>query len=412
MNRVNFLFRENDLDSVLRARQDAIPGAVGRIGKEQFIISSNKELIDHIAPEFIVNPICLHESQTRMKQNEVRVDVSHDRNRIFGHDQSGPFYIPGTRVEIEVPFSGDSWIFQYRTNPFSMQLPQGGVAGGILTISIELPHDAAPTRFKSEYDSQIALIRECVARSTDQIERHNQAIPGLIDRAITQRRSRLGKHSEIAALLDIPLATRANAPSIVPVKLEIRRPSALPVPPRSGLAPEPGISDSTFEHILHFIRHQGRTFERTPATFSVHGEEDLRNIILAQLNGHFEGAAVGESFRGKGKTDILIEEGSRAAFVGECKVWTGPAGLSDAIDQLLGYLTWRDSKSALLMFNTKNKEFSKILESMPLTIRAHPLFVKDLQNPGGGEWRVEMRSKEDAGRRVAVHCFVFDIFPK
>ena len=132
--------------------------------------------------------------------------------------------------------------------------------------------------------------------------------------------------------------------------MEIRRPPALPQVPKSGLAPEPGITDETYGHILQFIRHQGRTFERTPSTYAVHGEEDLRNIILAQLNGHFHGDAVGEAFRRKGKTDICIEQDNRAAFVGECKLWTGAAGLTAAMDQLLGYLTWRDSKAALIMF--------------------------------------------------------------
>ena len=120
--------------------------------------------------------------------------------------------------------------------------------------------------------------------------------------------------------------------------METRRPPPLPVPPKTGLVPEPGIPDDTYEHILQFIRHQGRTFERTPATYSVHGEEGLRNIVLAQLNGYFEGDAIGEAFRGSGKTDICIEQDNRAAFVGECKLWTGPAGLIAALDQLLGYL--------------------------------------------------------------------------
>ena len=74
-------------------------------------------------------------------------------------------------------------------------------------------------------------------------------------------------------------------------------------------------------------------------------------MVLAQLNGHFKGAATGEAFRGKGKTDIRIEQDDRAAFVGECKNWNGETGATKAIDQLLGYLTWRDGKAALIVFN-------------------------------------------------------------
>ena len=174
--------------------------------------------------------------------------------------------------------------------------------------------------------------------------------------------------------------------------------------------PEPGISGETYEDILHFIRHQGRTFERTPATYALHNEEGLRNIILAQLNGHFQGDAVGEVFRGRGKTDICIEQDNRAAFVGECKLWTGPSSVSAAIDQLLGYLTWRDSKASLVIFNSRNRNFSRILAGLPGTLRDHPLFVRDLPCVESGEWRVLMRSQEDEGRRVTIHLFVFNLY--
>ena len=135
-------------------------------------------------------------------------------------------------------------------------------------------------------------------------------------------------------------------------------------------------------------------------------------MILAHLNGYFEGDAVGEAFRGNGKTDISIAQDDRAAFVGECKLWSGPAGLTTALDQLMGYLTWRDSKASLILFNSKNRNFSKILESLPDTMRNHPLFIRDLQcdETGAGEWRVQMRSKEDEGRRVTVHVFVFNLY--
>ena len=328
----------------------------------------------------------------------------------FFRDIAATFYIPGTRVDVDIPFTGEEWIFRYRTNPWSTVFPRAEVNRGNLRISISLPHDAEPERFKESYERELRLIKEYVERSHNQVVGYNQGLPQLVQQAIASRRERLSKHANIAALLDIPLAAKAGTPSITPVKVEIRRPPPLPVPPKTGLAPEPGLTNETYEHILHFIRHQGRTFERTPATYTVHDEEDLRNIILAQLNGHFEGDAIGEVFRGRGKTDICIEQDNRAAFIGECKLWTGPASLTDALDQLLGYLTWRDSKASLIVFNSKNRDFSKILEVLPGTVRDHRLFVRDLPCEETGEWRVQMRSEEDEGRRVTVHVFVFDLY--
>lgn len=410
MKNRDLLFSEEDLDAQLRARQLRVSSVVDGVPKDQFLVSSDQELIDHVVSQLTVEPIVLHEDATTMTQQETRVDVSRDQMRFSSLDRSGPFYIPGTQVDIGIPFTGESWVFQYRTNPWSTVCPRADVRSGLLNLSIEQPHDADPTAFKSVYEREIKLIREGVDRAHKQVVDYNKSLPNLVQQAVNSRRDRLGRHSNIAALLEIPLAPRPGAPSTAPVKVEVRRPPALPVPPKTGLKPEPGITEENYEHILHFIRHQGRTFERTPNTYAVHDEEDLRNIILAQLNGHFQGDAVGEAFRGKGKTDICIEQENRAAFIGECKLWTGPVGLTEAVDQLLGYLTWRDSKAALIMFNTKNKDFTKILEAIPKTLCAHALFVRTLSCAEAGEWRVQMRSAEDEGRRVTVHTFVFNLY--
>ena len=406
----NILFFDETLDAQLRARQQSVSNEVDRIPKDQFLVSGDQEIVDHVVAVMSVKPIVLHEENTTMDQHETQVDVSRDPMRVFRDGRTGPFYIQGTTVEINIPFTGEEWIFRYRTNPCSTVFPHADVQRGHLHLTVSQPHDADPNAFKTEYEQEIGRVRECVERARQQVIGYNDSLPDLVQQAASHRRERMERHGNIAALLDIPLATKPGAPSIEPVKVEIRRPAPLPEPPESGLEPEPGITDQTFEHILRFIRHQGRTFERTPSTYAVHGEEDLRNIILAQLNGHFQGNAVGEVFRGKGKTDICIEQDNRAAFVAECKLWRGPAGITTALDQLMGYLTWRDSKAALIMFNVKNKDFTKILEAMPETLNAHPLFLRELPCAEAGEWQFQMRSAEDAGRRVTVQAFVFNLY--
>ena len=317
---------------------------------------------------------------------------------------------PGTRVDIDIPYTGEDWIFRYRTNPYWTRFPRGEARQGHLRISISLPHDTPREKFKETYDREVGLIGGYIDNARKQIAEYNDSLESLVGQAIEDRRTRLDKHAGIADLLDIPLAAKDGAPPIKPVRIEIRRPPALPVPPKNGLRREPGIADETYERILHFIRHQGRTFETTPGTYALHDEEGLRDIMLGQLNGHFQGAATGEAFRGKGKTDIRIESDNRAAFVGECKLWTGPASLTGALDQLLGYLTWRDSKASVIMFNTRNRNFSKILSGVPDAIRGHGLYVRDLPCEEAGEWRVLMRSEEDEGRRVTVHVFLFNLY--
>ena len=165
MRSSNLLFFEDDLDSQLRARQHRVRGALDSIPEQQFLISNDQELVDHIVAELTVEPLVLREEATTMKKTETQVDVSGDPRRVFRPGQGDPFNIPGTRIDVDIPFTGNEWLFQYRTNPWSSVFPRAEVNRGYLRISISLPHDAEPERFKETYERELKLIKEYVELS-------------------------------------------------------------------------------------------------------------------------------------------------------------------------------------------------------------------------------------------------------
>ena len=207
--------------------------------------------------------------------------------------------------------------------------------------------------------------------------------------------------------LVIPLKPREDAPSPTPIPMPKK--IIKPLPPARKVEQEYGISDADYEYILRIIRQESRSFESTPATFAKLDEEELRDIVLAHLNGHFNGDAAGERFRKKGKTDICIEYDNRAAFVAECKLWKGPKALSDAINQLLSYLTWRDIRTALIFWNINNKNFSKLQAEVPKQLQQHSRYIRKANAGYAGEWRVIYRSISDDRREVLVHVFLVDL---
>jgi len=131
---------------------------------------------------------------------------------------------------------------------------------------------------------------------------------------------------------------------------------------------------------------------------------------LAHLNGYYKGSATGETFRQSGKTDIRIEAESRVAFVAECKVWKGSQTISESVDQLLSYLSWRDCKTAILVFNKSVGGFSDLLAKTLPEIQRHPRLMRVSDVPCEGEWRAIFRSRDDDARLVHVHVFLFNLF--
>lgn len=415
MSRENLLFYDGDMDATLRAQQGSIASRVDSIPRDQFLNTSIEELTQHIVSALVVEPLTLYEDRAEMEQRETKIDVSGWRDRNPFRDP-GPIYVAGTEVVVTIPYSGVQSLWKLRPNQCQSVFPRAVVRGpgrdgiGQLQIALSQPADEDPERFKARLDEELKSIRFYVDAQRRQIEQFNAGLAGPIGAAVAARRERLKKNEGIKDLLGIPLKQREGTPPVEPIKITRKLVRPLPPPPKTGYQSEPGITDEDYKHILSVIRHEGRTFEATPKTYAVHDEEELRDILLAHLNGHYQGAAAGEAFRRSGKTDIRIEDQNRAAFVAECKVWRGQKELSAAIDQLLGYLTWRDCKAALIIFNKNNAKFTELLGRIPDTIQAHEKFRQVLSNGQDGEWDFLMTSREDDARQVRVHVFVFNLY--
>lgn len=136
--------------------------------------------------------------------------------------------------------------------------------------------------------------------------------------------------------------------------------------------------------------------------------EDLRNHFLVQLNGQYEGQATGETFNFEGKTDILIRWEGRNVFLAECKFWDGPESLRKAIDQILSYAAWRDTRTALLLFN-RNKDFSAVLAKIPDVVKAHPNYKRELPCQSETGFRCILHHRDDTNRELVLTVLAFDV---
>jgi hypothetical protein len=166
--------------------------------------------------------------------------------------------------------------------------------------------------------------------------------------------------------------------------------------------------DAEYDYVLTVIERLAHNIERNPSTFFKMSEEQIRDLILVHLNGHYDGDATGETFNAAGKTDILIRADGRNAFIAECKFWTRKKGLHAAVDQLLGYLTWRDTKAALVLFS-KNADFSAVLGTLAEAVPDHVQFKKELKRVSETHVRYLFKQKLDASRDTYLAIMAFNI---
>lgn len=265
--------------------------------------------------------------------------------------------------------------------------------------------DSAQQR-RRELSQQIGLE---VSRRNIQIDATNTDFRTRITDIIIQRHSNLKQQDEtisrLAQLIPIEFRAEPTAP-VVPLK---KKREIVINPPKQIATFQSRIRSEILNAIIDILIRGGRTFETTPETFTRLQEEDLRNLLISFLNGNFEIRAVGEAFNKLGKTDISLTFSGNNLFVTECKFWDGHKKYLDAIDQLFGYLTWRESIGVLVFF-VQEKDFSAVIEKSKEATQNHPSFLAGSLRTKDTSYFVSTHMfPEDSAKQIEVHHLLFHI---
>lgn len=177
--------------------------------------------------------------------------------------------------------------------------------------------------------------------------------------------------------------------------------------------PSKDMPDEVYKDVLGTLYNTYRNAEQKPSIYKGKGEEDLRDIGLMMLESRYESTvAAGEAFNKVGKTDIILKSDNGSnLFVAECKVWHGAAQFHDALNQLFGYLTWRDTKSTLIFF-VRNADFTGVLAKIKEEAQKHPLFIKHVGDRAETSFSYLFKYKDDLARQIQIEIMAFAFPPQ
>ncbi|MGO9954165.1 MAG: hypothetical protein ACLPN1_18415 [Dissulfurispiraceae bacterium] len=407
MAREDYLFASTDWHSVDQHQRQQMASEIEHIDPDRLLNSSVDDLTQFFTEKFKITVPELDVDNLVVDQREKQIDVSRDQMRMI-IDRSRPFYVTGTEIEVEIPFTGEAEAFRIQPNPYTLNPPLALVRGSMLTFSIVGTNlDADGVR--REIDSTIASIQSYLTNLRNNVSGLNSQLPNHARTTIEGRRAKLLASRNMVASLGFKMKDRDGAGKTF-VAPEVRR-KITPVMPQASNAPfkpEPALSLSDYEHILGVMQSMTQVMELSPSAFHAVDEEALRSHFLVQLNGHYQGQATAETFNYEGKTDILIRSEGKNIFIAECKFWSGPKKLVETIDQLLGYSSWRDTKTAVVIFN-RNRDFSKVLATIPEAVRSHPQYKRDLPGSTESVFRYQFANRDDRNRELFLTILAFDV---
>ena len=402
------LFWSKDLSALISACESRMKDEVEDWEPNRILSTSEHDLIAYLIEKYTLDtPSLLREQVYIDQEGETNIDVS----RRFEYNLAGlrgPYHIPGSYVTVGIPFEGDGDLFSYRASTYSTNPPYGQVSGSSVLVSFQ-DVKLDPQQLRNEIDAEVDNIDKHLEWIRRDSSHWNDRVSETAKQCIRNRKQRLLEHSDMVSALGLPIKRRPDADTISNIPI-VRKKLTLPLPrtPVEPFKPEPTLSDTEYDDILDIIDRLALQIERSPSTFVHMKEESIRDIILVSLNGHYEDDATGETFNAEGKTDILIRSAGRYAFIAECKYWEGEKALFAAIDQILDYLTWRDTKASLVIFS-RNVNFTRVLSNIMESVPQHPNFKSQLKEISETHIRYLFGQKHDSDRDLYLAVQVFNI---
>lgn len=333
------------------------------------------------------------EGATRTPATEITTQV---------RDQFRPdriYTVPASKVVISFPITGTTKMLDYQASTFRLFSEEHGkVSNGFVVVQVVERTLNADT-IRDQIDRAKQDIDERAAWANSDLAKFRSTAEQSIRSEFQRRKERIRNDRSVEDAIGIPVRTSSTPRPPVPA-----RRTHVPLQARklqTGFVPEPVLAEAIYQDVLQAVRAWATALERTPRTAAKLGEEELRDLLLGNLNTYWQGAANGELFNGNGKTDVLIRHGDRNVFIAECKIWRGAKGVADALDQLLGYLVWRDSKAALVMF-INAVDPAATIEKLHSAVENHPshALTKEVADPSK---RADyIITADDEGRRVSL----------
>lgn len=375
------IYAEDTLDNLLSSKRLEIKSRIESESEDYILNVGEEQYVEYLKSEFKIDIPEIHTDKVYLDTHERDIPGSSfpmefmisNPNRTFKKDI----------IVYHIPYSGSIELLKYRpsswTSMAGYEIKIDKQSQTIILEYINFYNDAG--KIKRAYDDSVRYLFGSYSYLKNDIEAYNEGLENYIRSTINARKLQIAKKTDFIASLGVPIKKKDETPQTFAVpqpklkdKIQVR-----PVVYTKGFKPEPTLDNENYIKILKIINDVGKNFERLPSVYSGKYEEHLRDHILLTLDPNFEfGSASGETFNKTGKTDIQLRYDSSVVFVAECKFWKGEKEFLATIDQLLGYLTWRDSKTSVVIFVT-NKNFTTVIETVKEVVIKHSNFVRARQ---------------------------------
>lgn len=364
--------------------------------------TNTPQLVERFKTKYLLEPLVLKDAIPTKP-------IETERNRKNHLDQK---YVQKVfEINVTIPFTGNRVLFDCCPSESTLVHLDESIKINSrninTTITIEeLDHN----KFNAQLEKTISDLSRNIPKVNSEIEPWNNGLENYIKQLIEQRKEVVSKKFDFMEKIGLRINPKSDE-FIIPSPIT-KKVIPVPVTETSKTVNKeiiPILQEKVYDDIKEVLYNVGNAISRKPSLYKEKQEPDLRDIFLLFLETRYDSTAgVGEAFNKKGKTDILLKyapDGSNI-FIAECKFWTGPKDFLKTIDQLFGYVTHRDTKTALLFF-VDQKNITTIVEKIIEEASKHSAFKKHIKNTYDTSLSFEFLLPDDSQKIIQMEIMFF-----
>ncbi len=395
-NLFNKYFLNNYIDAYRKSLME-------KIDNLEITDSTNiNSLVERLKEEFTINPIEIKDPKPSPPKETKR-----QRKNDWGETYQQKVF----EIYVTIPFDGNKDLFDCHPSTSTVVYLDKGVSinSGYVSATIVLAN-LDENIYNSEVNKIIGTLKSNLPRIHAEIKPWNDGLENIIKQNLENRKGVVAQKFDFMEKIGLKVNPKSTDYLVPPTVTKKTIPTPVTETTKTVAKEKiPILQEEVYKDIKEVLYNVGKAIERKPSIYKDKYEEDLRDIFLLFLETRYESTSgIGEAFNKKGKTDILLKYSNDGTniFVAECKFWKGQKKLIEAIDQLLGYLTHRDTKTALIFF-VDQKEMTSIVKTIKDEITKHPNFHRYIRDSYEHSINYEFTIPDDSKKIIQIEVMLF-----
>ncbi len=371
--------------------------------KEYILKVDEEEYVSYLIEKYRIEPINIISDSESISEP---IMIKERLRDMFGQDYISDVYI----FTVSYQFTGHKGLFRVQPNPYTRSSYDIDVnpMNNIVSFRFKI-YKQDPIEFKQTKSRCYSDAFANISNLNKNIEGFNSSFEHKVRSMFLLEKNKYKSENDFFAAINVKTNSSTQSIFTAPTlkKKMISQPETKKGKEFSSV---PTMSQEMYNDVLKVIYDSGKSMEKKPALYIGKDEEGIRDQFLFILETRYEGTtATGETFNRSGKADIIIKysaDGSNL-FIAECKFWHGQAEYLKAISQLFDkYLTWRDSKVAIMLF-VENNDFTNVLETIKAETPNHPYFISAKGERGESSFSYIFHLKQDNDKKVQIEIMAF-----